>query len=121
VIIEKIFRILPMYKSYLGKTVIVVMDRILGSKHPSHPDIIYAVNYGYIPHTTSGDGMEIDFYVLGPTEPLKEFTGTVIAIIHRLDDVEDKLVVSDSTFTEKEIIELTKFQEKYFKIELIMK
>lgn len=53
-----------MLKSYLGKNVDVVIDRPLGSKHPKW-DIYYTLNYGYIPNTISGDGEEIDVYIVG--------------------------------------------------------
>ena len=79
-------------KDYLNKNVHVVMDRPLGSKHPKH-GFEYLTNYGYIPNTTSGDGEELDAYVLGVNEPLNEFEGKVIAIIHRTNDDDDKLVV----------------------------
>ena len=78
--------------NYLGQTVSVVMDRLLGSKHPKH-GFIYPVNYGYIPNTISGDGEELDAYVLGVQESINKFTGKCIAIIHRTDDNDDKLIV----------------------------
>ena len=79
-------------KQFLNKKLKVVMDRPLGSKHPKH-GFIYPVNFGYIPGTISGDGDELDAYVLGEHKPLEEFEGKVIAIIHRLNDDDDKLVV----------------------------
>lgn len=81
-----------MVKEYLNKIVEVRMDRPMGSKHPKK-GFIYPVNYGYIPNTVSGDGEELDAYVLGVHEPLDTFKGKVIAIIHRLNDDDDKLVV----------------------------
>lgn len=68
------------------------------------------------------DGEEKDAYVLGVDVPVTEFTGKVIAIIHRLDDVEDKWVVAPEgmTYTQDKILELVKFQEQYFKIEIKM-
>ena len=103
-------------KSFLGKKVKVVMDRPMGSKHPKH-SFIYPVNYGYIPNTTSGDGEELDAYVLGEHKPLDEFEGVVVAIIHRIDDDDDKLIVApeNTDFTTAEIEKLTNFQEKWFK------
>ena len=105
---------------YIGKIVTVKMDRPLGSKHPKH-GFIYPVNYGYIPNTNSGDGEELDAYVLGEHKPLNTFEGKVIAIIHRLDDDDDKLVVMEDgrNYTDDQIIALTEFQEKWFKIEII--
>ena len=107
-------------KDYLGKIVEVKMDRPLGSKHPKH-GFIYPVNYGYIPNTVSGDGEELDAYVLGEYKPLDVFSGKVIAIIHRLNDDDDKLVVvNDGKFySEEQIRALTEFQEQYFKSEII--
>ena len=74
-----------MYKKYLGQEVKIVIDRPLGSKHPKH-DIYYAVNYGFVPGTKAPDGDEIDAYLLGVFEPVKEYEGKCIAIIHRLND-----------------------------------
>ena len=106
----------------IGKTVKVVIDRPLGSYHPTHKDIYYPLNYGYIPGIIAPDGEEQDAYVLGVDRPIKEFTGRVIAIIHRFDDVEEKWVVApeNATFSKEEIEEKVKFQEKYFKHEIIM-
>ena len=106
----------------LGKTVTVIMDRPMGAYHPKHKDILYPVNYGYIPGVIAGDGEEQDAYVLGVNEPVQEFTGVVIAIIHRYDDVEEKWVVASEgvTFTKGEIWEQVKFQEQYFKAEIRM-
>ena len=67
---------------YLGKGVLVKIDRPLGCKHPKH-NFYYPVNYGYIPGTISGDGEELDAYVLGEFKPLDEFRGQVKAIIHK--------------------------------------
>lgn len=101
---------------YLNKTVTVIMDRPLGSKHPDW-DLIYEVNYGYLPNTISGDGEELDCYVLGVDKPLDSFTGKCIAIIHRINDNDDKLIIvpDGMNFTDEEIRNLTNFQEKYFK------
>ena len=101
---------------YLNKTITVKIDRPLGSKHPDW-DLIYEVNYGFIPNTISGDGEELDCYVLGVDKPLDSFTGKCIAIIHRTNDNDDKLIIvpDGMNFTDEEIRNLTNFQEKYFK------
>ena len=106
----------------LGQTVTVLMDRPMGTYHPKHKDMYYSVNYGYIPGIMAADGEEQDAYVLGVNEPLQEFTGVVVAIIRRFDDVEDKWVVAPEgvTFTKEEIWEQVKFQEQYFKAEIRM-
>lgn len=104
------------------KLVRVRVDRPMGSAHPEHPDLIYPVNYGCIPGLPAPDGEEQDAYVLGPERPVKEFTGRVAAIIHRLDDVEDKWVVTppELELTEEQIREQTWFQERYFRTEIRM-
>lgn len=101
-------------KEYLNKIVNVKIDRKLGSKHHKH-GFIYPVNYGYIPGTISGDGEELDVYVLGEFEPLEEYKGKVIAIIHRTNDNDDKLIVSNKEYSDDAIKALTEFQERYFK------
>lgn len=104
----------------IGKTVTVTVDRPLGSVHPQHPDLYYKVNYGYIAGISAPDGEEQDAYILGVDEPVEAFTGTVIAIIHRKNDVEDKWVVAPEgmAFSKQEIRELTHFQEQYFHTEI---
>lgn len=107
-------------KKYLEKTLEVKIDRPFGSKHPKH-GFIYPVNYGYVPNTISGDGEELDCYVLGVFEPLETFRGKCIAIIHRLDDNDDKLIIvpENKSFSNQEIRALTEFQERFFKSEII--
>lgn len=106
----------------INKVVKVIIDRPLGNYHPRHKDIYYSVNYGFIEGMMALDNEEQDAYVLGVDIPLKEFSGKVIAIIHRINDIEDKLVVAPigETFTKEEILRQVEFQEKYFDIEIIM-
>ena len=106
----------------IGKTVKVIIDRPLGTYHPEHKDLFYSVNYGYIEGIIAPDGEEQDAYVLGVNEPVKEFTGKVIAVIKRLDDIEEKWVVAPENMylKKEEIMQQVDFQEKYFKTEVIM-
>lgn len=106
----------------IGTVVKVIVDRPLGTFHPKDKDIFYTVNYGYIPGIIAADGEEQDAYILGVDIPLKTFTGIVIAIIHRRDDVEDKWVIAPEgmTFTKKQIEKMTHFQEQYFASEVII-
>ena len=100
---------------FLNKTIDIKIDRPLGSKHPKH-GFIYPINYGYVPNTISGDGEELDCYLLGVFEPVEEFKGEVIAIIHRTNDDDDKLVVAPKgvDYSDDAIRALTEFQEQYF-------
>lgn len=105
---------------YIGQTVVVKIDRSLGSKHPKH-GFEYPINYGYVPNTTSGDGEELDCYILGVNKPLTEFKGKCIAVIHRTNDDDDKLVIipDRQDYTDEEIRRMTDFQEQYFESEII--
>lgn len=106
----------------IGKNVTVTVDRPLGSAHPKYQDMIYPINYGYIGGLMAQDGEEQDAYILGVHEAVDTFTGHIIAVIKRSDDVEEKWVVcpENSTFTKDEIMEQIEFQEKYFNSEIIM-
>jgi inorganic pyrophosphatase len=107
-------------EAYIGKIVTAKIDRKMGSKHPKY-GFIYPINYGYIPNTISGDGEELDCYILGVFEPIENFTGKCIAVIHRLNDDDDKLVLApeDKEYTKDEIKALTEFQERFFKSAII--
>lgn len=108
--------------NYIGKEVTVKIDRKFGSKHPNH-GFEYMVNYGYVPETVSGDGEELDAYVLGVDTPIEEIEGKCIAVIHRTNDDDDKLIVIpkglDYGFSNEFIREKTNFQEKWFESEII--
>ncbi len=103
------------HKEYLGKELNIVIDRELGSKHPEY-GFIYPVNYGYVPDTISGDGEELDCYLLGVFEPVKTYKGKCIAIVHRLNDDDDKLIVApeNKEYSDDAINALVEFQERYF-------
>ncbi len=107
-------------KEYLNKIVNIKIDRKFGSKHPKH-GFIYPVNYGYVPDTISGDGEELDAYLLGVFEPIEEYTGKCIAIIHRTNDNDDKLIVvpEDKNYSDAAIEALVEFQEQFFEHVLI--
>ena len=100
----------------LGQIVTVTVDRKMGTRHPHCPERVYPVNYGYIRGISAPDGEDQDAYILGINEPVNEFTGKVIAIIHRKEDVEEKWVVipREQTLSREEIAEQVKFQEQYF-------
>ena len=109
-------------KDFLGQMVDVKIDRALGSAHPKH-GFIYMLNYGFIPNTISGDGEELDAYVLGEFSPVETFRGRVIAYIHRINDDDDKLIVcpDGKDYTDEQIDALTEFQERFFKHVIIRK
>lgn len=102
----------------MGKEVHVVVDRPIGYQHG---DIVYPINYGYIPGIIAGDGEEQDAYILGVNEPIAEFDGQVIAAIRRKNDCEDKIVVAPvgSVYHQGQIADVVHFQEQYFDTRVI--
>lgn len=108
--------------SVIGGTVTVTVDRPLGSYHPEHKDMYYPINYGYVEGIMAPDGEEQDAYILGVDEAVEKFTGKIIAIVHRYDDVEEKWVVAPEgmIFAKEEIKDKIRFQEQYFDSEIVM-
>ena len=106
----------------IGKIVTVTVDRPLGSVHPKYPDMHYPINYGYVEGIMAADGEEQDVYIMGVDKAVTEFTGKIVAVVHRKDDVEEKWIVApeELSFTEKEIREKIYFQEQYFDSEIVM-
>lgn len=106
--------------SYREKMVDVIIDRPIGSVHPKYEDMIYPLNYGFIPNVFGGDDEELDVYLMGVNVPVKEYKAKVIAIVHRHNDVEDKLVAAPEgiSFTKMEIEDAVRFQEQYFESEI---
>jgi len=107
--------------NYLGKLLTIQIDRPLGSRHPEH-GFYYPVNYGYLPGVVGEDGEDLDAYLLGVSEPVDQFEGVCIAIIHRLDDQDDKLVIAPQgeSYTADQIRALTEFQERFFASEILI-
>ena len=108
---------------FLGKMVTVKIDRPLNSKHPKY-DWLYPINYGFVPDTSASDGEELDAYVIGINKPVGEFTGICIAVIHRTNDDDDKLVIvpeDKEAMTDDEIHSATNFQEQFFESEILRK
>ncbi len=107
-------------KKFLGKEVEIVFDRPLGSKHPKF-GFVYEVNYGYLEGVRAPDGEDLDAYYLGTHQVLQKARGVVRAIIHRLDDDDDKLVVTPENvlMTDDQIKQAINFQERWFKYQII--
>lgn len=107
-------------KGLLGKAVEVVVDRALGTKHPKH-GFVYEVNYGYIEGVMAPDGEELDAYYLGVDEAVEKAKGVCIAIAHRRDNDDDKLIVVPEgvELTDEEIMKTIRFQEQWFDTEIV--
>ncbi len=105
-------------ESYLGKEVTIEIDRPIGYvHHKGEKTLIYPINYGFIPNVFGGDGEELDVFLVGVDEAVTSYTGRIIGIVYRADDVEDKLVMAPfgKSFTAEEIARAVYFQEKYYK------
>lgn len=108
-------------ESFLGKIVAVTIDRAKGTKHPKH-DFYYDSNYGFVPGTMSPDGEELDAYVLGIKDAVSNFEGKCVAIIHRTNDDDDKLIIIPkelADISDDEIRKQTNFQEQFFESVII--
>lgn len=104
-------------EGYLGKEVTIEIDRPIGYvHHKGEKTLVYPINYGYIPDILGGDGEELDVFLVGVGEPVTSYTGHIIGIVYRADDVEDKLVMAPlgQSFTAEEIARAVYFQEKYY-------
>ena len=104
--------------SYLGKTVTIGIDRPIGFVHEKKDGtrLTYPINYGYIPGVLGGDDEELDVYLLGVDHPVESYTCRIVGIVHRKNDVEDKLVgvPEGMSFTAAEMTEVVHFQEQYY-------
>jgi inorganic pyrophosphatase len=111
---------LELAKKFLGKEVEVTMDRPLGSKHPKH-GFEYEVNYGYITGVMAPDGEDLDAYFLGTSGAVEKGIGICVAIAHRNNNDDDKLIVIPSgiDMSDAEILSAIHFQEQYFDTEII--
>ena len=107
----------PDLRPYLSQMVTIGIDRPIGYVHrKGEKTLVYPINYGYIPGVLGGDGEELDVYLLGVYEPVETYTGRIIGIVYRADDVEDKLIMAPDgmDFTVAEMEAAVEFQEKYY-------
>ncbi|QVK20780.1 NUDIX domain-containing protein [Mycoplasmatota bacterium] len=104
-------------RNWIGKEVKVKVDRPVGFTHRT--GTYYPINYGYIDNIFALDGGKVDAYILDSDEAIDNFTGKVIGVIYREDDVEEKLIISNEDYSDNEILEKVNFVEKYFKSILV--
>lgn len=106
----------------IGRIVKVTVDRPMGTRHPEHEALMYPINYGFVEGIPAPDGEAQDAYILGVDGPVREFTGKVIAVIKRNDDVETKWVVAPENrrYSREEVLAQIHFQERYFAVEVSM-
>lgn len=111
---------LGLARQFLGKEVEVVIDRPLGAKHPKY-GFIYETNYGFIEGIKAPDGEDLDAYLLAVSEPLQKAKGICVAIAHRINNDDDKLIMLPKgiEMTNEEIMSKIRFQEQWFNTEII--
>lgn len=105
-------------EGYLGKEVYIEIDRPIGYvHHKGEKTLVYPINYGYIPGVLGGDGEELDVFLVGVDTPVQSYTGHIVGIAYRADDVEDKLIMAPTGvgFSAEEMARAVRFQEKYYK------
>jgi inorganic pyrophosphatase len=70
----------------------------------------------FILNAPAPDGEGLDACILGVFEPLEIFRGKCIAVIHRLNNNDDKLIVVpvEKSYTAEQITALIEFQESFF-------
>jgi hypothetical protein len=104
-------------KYYLGKSISVLVDRPIGSKDFG---CVFPVNCGFIPINFYGKYVEMTTYILGVETPLHIYKGVAKAVIHRLDEDKDFLVVmpKEVEMTDQQIRQKVSFQEQNHKFEI---
>ena len=65
------------------------IDRPYRTVHPSYPEIVYPINYGYINHTVGSDGEEVDLFIGTATNKL---VAAMVTADFRKGDKEWKLL-----------------------------
>ncbi|QQR79084.1 MAG: inorganic diphosphatase [Candidatus Moraniibacteriota bacterium] len=118
---EEVSKSLEIARTFLGKKVQLEFDQPIGSSYEPHKIDSYPVNYGYVPHVLAPDGDDLDAYFLGANEPLTKVEGICIAIIHRRNDDDDKLVVVPEgiAYSDEEIMNQVAFQEHLYDSEVV--
>lgn len=102
-------------------TVTVTIDRPKG--YQDKYGNVYPISYGFVSGVVAGDGEGQDVYILTRgTAPDKTFTGEIIAVVLRSDDVEDKWVIADAgaSWTVGEITQVIAFIEQYFDSKVVL-
>ena len=108
--------------AFLGERVQIKIDRPVGYVHKKEQyTLTYPLNYGYIPGVFGGDGEALDVYLLGMVEPLEIADCRVIGVVHRKNDVEDKLLAAPDglDFTKEDMAAAVRFQEQWYDSRII--
>ena len=69
----------------------VMVDRVANSAHPSSPQHLYPLDYGYLEGTRSNDGEGVDVWV--GTLPVRQVMGVVCTVDGLKGEMEVKLLL----------------------------
>lgn len=110
-------------KQYLNKEFEVLIEIPKGERHAEYKNHVYEVDYGSVEGVIAPDGENLDAYYITNDVLARnqKVIGRCIAIIHRLDDDDDKLIVVPPgiNLENAKIDKLVNFQEKFYKHEII--
>lgn len=90
----------------------IIIDRPRGTVHPSYPDFIYKVDYGFLKNTTSMDGAGIDVWVGTDEKKSIDAIMCIVDLVKR--DSEIKILIG-CTEEEKKIVYGTHNESEYMK------
>jgi len=80
----------------------MVIDRPKGTPHPSYPEVIYPLDYGYLKETTSIDGGGIDIWLGTEGVPIsndastKKISALILTVDLHKNDTEVKILLNCS-------------------------
>jgi inorganic pyrophosphatase len=69
----------------------LIIDRPKGSRHPSYPEIVYPLDYGYLDRTTSSDGNGID--VWASASGARDLSAAILTVDLLKHDAEIKILL----------------------------
>lgn len=69
----------------------LVIDRPKGSRHPTYPEVVYPIDYGYIEGTLGGDGNQLD--VWRGSGQSAQLVGVICTVDSVKGDAELKLLI----------------------------
>jgi len=98
----------------------VKIEYEIGSKLESNDEIVFKENFGIVEGVTGPFGDSQGAYYFGDAKKGDIVSGKLIAIIHRINDIENIWVISNKAYSKQEIIDKTSFLEQFFKIEIIL-
>ena len=104
----------------IGEKFKVLVTNPIGSQLDTNNNIVFKVNYGIVDGVLDANGEPQYAYILGEEKPLDVFEGHLVAIVHRLNDFENKWIISNYHLSKEEIYNQISFIEGFFNVEIIL-